>query len=81
MDRNLPYVPVVVAVAVGVWHVAQQGGLDRADSTFAALMFFCVLARQALLARDLASISDVHRYAAHHDALTGLANRKRFLAG
>jgi diguanylate cyclase (GGDEF)-like protein len=74
-----PYVPVVVAVAVGVWHVAQQGGLDRADSTFAALMFFCVLARQALLARDLASISDVHRYAAHHDALTGLANRKRFL--
>jgi diguanylate cyclase (GGDEF)-like protein len=80
MDRNLPYVPVAVAFAVGMWHIAQEGGLDRADSTFAAVMFFCVLARQALLARDLSSISDVHRYAAHHDALTGLANRKRFLA-
>jgi diguanylate cyclase (GGDEF)-like protein len=79
-DRNLPYVPVVLAAAVGVWHATQQGGLDLADSSFALLVFVCVLVRQALLARDLSSISDVHRYAAHHDALTGLANRKRFLA-
>jgi len=80
LDRNLPYVPVALAVAIGGWHAFQHGGLDLADSAFAGAMFFCVLARQALLARDLTTISDVHRYAAHHDALTGLANRKRFLA-
>lgn len=80
VDRHLPYVPVLFASVVGILHVAQVGELGLVDALFGLLMMCAVLVRQALFSRDIIAISDEHRYAAGHDALTGLANRKRFFS-
>lgn len=80
LDRHLPYVPVVFASLVGLVHVAQTGSLELSDALFGVLMLAAVLGRQALFARDMAAISDAHRYAAGHDGLTGLANRSLFFS-
>jgi diguanylate cyclase (GGDEF)-like protein len=80
VDRHLPYVPVVFAGAVGMWHVVNEGAIDLDDAVFGAVMLGALLTRQALFARDMALISDEHRHAAAHDELTGLANRKQFFA-
>jgi diguanylate cyclase (GGDEF)-like protein len=80
IDRHLPYVPVVFAGAVGMWHVVSKGAIDLDDAVFGAVMLAALLARQGLFARDMTVIGDQHRQAAAHDELTGLANRKQFFA-
>jgi diguanylate cyclase (GGDEF)-like protein len=78
LDRHLPYVPVVFATSLALWHVAREGVLGLDDSVFGAIMLAALLGRQALFARDMTEIGDQHRHAAAHDELTGLANRKQF---
>jgi diguanylate cyclase (GGDEF)-like protein len=80
IDRHLPYVPVVFAAAVGMWHVVNRGAIDLDDAVFGVIMLAALLVRQGLFARDMTLISDQHRHAAAHDELTGLANRKQFFA-
>ena len=80
LDRNLPYLPIAFAAGLGLLHVALVAPLDFAQSSLGALMLIAIVVRQSLSAAALASLAESHRTAAITDALTGLANRKAFLA-
>ena len=77
IDRHLAYLPAVLALGIGAYHL-RDGAVDAQDAVLGAMLLFVVLARQALLSRDMAALSDRHLYAAGHDELTGLANRLLF---
>jgi diguanylate cyclase (GGDEF)-like protein len=80
IDRLLPVVPVLLAVATGLWRVFVDGVMDLDDCLVAALMIVTVMLRQVLYIRELTAIAEKHRLTATQDGLTGLASRKAFLA-
>jgi diguanylate cyclase (GGDEF)-like protein len=80
IDRLLPIVPVLLAVAAGLWRVAVDGFIRFDDCVVAAAMIVCVMVRQIIYIRELTAIAEQHRLAATRDELTGLASRKAFIA-
>jgi diguanylate cyclase (GGDEF)-like protein len=78
IDRTALFIPVVLAVAVALWHIAAVAPLTFTDAIPAAVMVAAIVSRQFMYIRELSRAGDQHRYDAAHDALTGLANRKAF---
>lgn len=79
-DRGLPFLPVGIAMLVGLVYVAKGGTLELDDALLAGLMLLSIIVRTLMFTRELAIASEEHRRAAVHDELTGLGNRKVFIA-
>jgi diguanylate cyclase (GGDEF)-like protein len=80
LDRNLPYLPIAVAAALGLLHVQLVAPLNITESAFGLLMLMAIVWRQSLYAATLAATAELHRSASAVDGLTGLANRKAFIS-
>lgn len=78
-DDLVAYAPVSAAVVVLVAYASTGHRLTAAEALFGALMVSVLITRQLLLDHQLRQTAERHRYAALHDALTGLENRKAFV--
>ncbi len=81
----LPYVPVVLAVSIGVGRALTGGPSGEVETALGVLVVALVLLRQYALVRDhtrlleaLAGREAELRHQAFHDGLTGLVNRALF---
>ncbi|HWG98730.1 MAG TPA: GGDEF domain-containing protein, partial [Pilimelia sp.] len=84
LARFLPYPPIALLAAGAAYVWLRSGAIDSALAWTAGVLVVAVLARLLLTLRlnaSLADALDAHRreadYRAHHDPLTGLANRNR----
>jgi diguanylate cyclase (GGDEF)-like protein len=78
IDHSVLYIPVLVAMCVGIWHLADGNSFTLREGIPGAVMLTAIVVRQIVFTRELSRAADRHRYAAAHDGLTGLANRKAF---
>jgi diguanylate cyclase (GGDEF)-like protein len=78
-DQLLIYVPVFGALTLVIGRLWSGNAIDHGQMVLGPLMIVVLVVRQVLLARELSIAAEAHRYAASHDALTGLANRKAFV--
>jgi diguanylate cyclase (GGDEF)-like protein len=81
----MPYLPVVPLVVISVREVLINGGVGRLPALIDLLVIVVVFARQfltlrmnAALTAELAGQREALAHQAHHDPLTGLANREMF---
>ena len=80
IDAVLPYLPVVVAMAVRVHHTLQGGTIGRSESILTAVVLGALIWRQVLYSLQLGSLAKSLERDATHDSLTGLCNRSAFIA-
>ena len=80
VDAFLPQAPVLVAVPVALRHALGGGQDDLVAPVLAAVMVLALVARQLLYAAHLARVAHRLQADATLDALTGLVNRRSFLA-
>jgi diguanylate cyclase (GGDEF)-like protein len=80
VDAALPHVPVVLAVVIGLQQSLSGRSLDAVSVALASVMVLGLVARQAMYAGHLGVVA--HRLAADatEDALTGLLNRRAWVA-
>ena len=79
-DGLLVLLPVVAAMLYALVGLGGKGSLGAAECTIGWVMCAAVLVRQVVHARDLSRTAERYRSEAVVDQLTGLANRKAFLA-
>lgn len=80
VDAGLPHLPVVAAVPVAIWQAARGGPTDLVVFVLGGTMVLGLVGRQALYARHLSAIAQRLSVDAACDPLTGLANRRSWLA-
>ncbi len=80
VDTVVPLIPVAAAITASLHHVLAGRQFDLFSVLLACLTLALLSTRQLLYVRELRAVADENRHAAAHDELTGLANRKAFLA-
>lgn len=80
IDAALPHAPVVAVMVIGLNHTLRGGIISGAEAAVGAVMVAALLARQLLYAKHLSSVAHRLSIDASHDALTGLVNRRAFVA-
>jgi diguanylate cyclase len=76
----LPFLPVLGATVVGLYYIGAGGTFGLDEGIICAVMLTMVITRTVIFTLDLSRAADENHHAATHDELTGLANRKAFVA-
>ena len=80
IDAALSHAPVAAVVVIGLNYTLRGGEIGAAEAAVGAVMVAALLARQMLYAKHLSSVAHRLSVDASHDALTGLVNRRAFVA-
>lgn len=80
LDAGLPYLPILIAIPIGLDRAFTGHPINGPESLIAAVMIGGLLGRQLLYALNLGSVARSLAADAGRDGLTGLANRASFLS-